>query len=73
MELLQHLFTREPLLALFTTIALSYVVGKIKIGSFVLGGIGGTLLVGGSRGRYSTNTIKSLRNSRLHSQWVSME
>jgi putative transport protein len=34
------------LLALFVTIALGYLVGKIKIGSFVLGGIAGTLLVG---------------------------
>ncbi len=41
-----HLFTSQPLLALFLTISLGYVVGKIKIGSFVLGGIAGTLLVG---------------------------
>ena len=46
MEILKHLFTEEPLLALFTTIALGYLVGKIKIGSFVLGGVAGTLLVG---------------------------
>jgi len=46
MELLHKLFTAQPLLALFITIALGYLVGKIKIGSFVLGGIAGTLLVG---------------------------
>jgi putative transport protein len=46
MEILHQLFTREPLLALFATIALGYLVGKIKIGSVVLGGITGTLLVG---------------------------
>lgn len=46
MELLHKLFTAQPLLALFITIALGYFVGKIKIGSFVLGGIAGTLLVG---------------------------
>src|SRR5471032_3682 len=46
MEILKHLFTEEPLLALFATIALGYLVGKIKIGSFVLGGVAGTLLVG---------------------------
>jgi putative transport protein len=46
MEILNQLFTREPLLALFATIALGYLIGKIKIGSFVLGGVAGTLLVG---------------------------
>ncbi len=46
MELIQHLLVREPLLALFATIGLGYLVGKIKIGRFVLGGIAGTLLVG---------------------------
>jgi putative transport protein len=46
MELLHRLVTAEPLLALFVTIALGYLVGKVKIGSFVLGGIAGTLLIG---------------------------
>src|SRR3984885_1812722 len=46
MEMLHHLVTAEPLLALFVTIALGYFVGKLKIGSFTLGGIAGTLLVG---------------------------
>jgi len=46
MESLHSLLSSQPLLALFLTIALGYLVGKIKIGSFVLGGIAGTLLVG---------------------------
>lgn len=46
MDLLHRLVTAEPLLALFVTIALGYFVGKLKIGSFTLGGIAGTLLVG---------------------------
>jgi putative transport protein len=46
MEILHRLVTAEPLLALFVTIALGYFVGKLKIGSFTLGGIAGTLLVG---------------------------
>ena len=46
MEMLHRLVTAEPLLALFVTIALGYFVGKLKIGSFTLGGIAGTLLVG---------------------------
>ena len=55
MELLRHLFTLEPLLALFATIALGYLVGKIKIGNFVLGGIAGTLLVGVVIGQLGIN------------------
>lgn len=46
MSLLKDLFTAQPLLALFITIALGYLVGKIHIRSFVLGGVAGTLLVG---------------------------
>ena len=46
MTILHQLLKGEPLLALFATIALGYLAGKIKIGSFVLGGIAGTLLVG---------------------------
>jgi aspartate-alanine antiporter len=46
MPLLRQLLAIEPLIALFVTIGFGYLVGKIKIGSFVLGGIAGTLLVG---------------------------
>jgi putative transport protein len=55
MDLLHRLVTAEPLLALFVTIALGYLVGKIKIGSFVLGGIAGTLLVGVVIGQLGVN------------------
>jgi putative transport protein len=55
MDLLHQLITAEPLLALFVTIALGYLVGKIKIGSFVLGGIAGTLLVGVVIGQLGVN------------------
>ena len=46
MDFIRHLFTEQPLVALFITIALGYFVGKLRIGTFVLGGIAGTLLVG---------------------------
>ena len=46
MEAIHNLFNEIPLLALFLTIALGYVAGKLKIGRFVLGGISGSLLVG---------------------------
>jgi putative transport protein len=46
MGVIRHIFTTEPLIALFVTLALGYLVGKIRVGTFVLGGIAGTLLVG---------------------------
>jgi putative transport protein len=55
MELIRTLFTSNPLVALFVTITLGYLVGKIKIGSFVLGGIAGTLLVGVIIGQLGIN------------------
>src|ERR1700730_15991719 len=61
MELLHRLVTAEPLLALFVTIALGYLVGKIKIGSFVLGGIAGTLLVGVVIGQLGINIDSGVR------------
>ena len=62
MELLRRLITAEPLLALFVTIALGYLVGKIKIGSFVLGGIAGTLLVGVIIGQLGVNIDSGIKN-----------
>lgn len=58
-----HLFTSSPLVALFVTIALGYLVGKIKIGKFVLGGVAGTLLVGvliGQFGIHLDDGIKAI-------------
>jgi putative transport protein len=55
MDLLHRLVTTEPLLALFLTIAIGYFVGRLKIGSFTLGGIAGTLLVGVIIGQFGVN------------------
>ncbi|MDR3532417.1 MAG: aspartate-alanine antiporter [Rhodopila sp.] len=55
MALIKHLFADQPLIALFITIALGYFVGKLKVGSFVLGGIAGTLLVGVVIGQLGVN------------------
>jgi putative transport protein len=63
MDLLHRLLTTEPLLALFLTISLGYLVGKLKAGNFVLGGIAGTLLVGvviGQLGVDINSGIKSI-------------
>jgi len=61
MDLLHRLVTAEPLLALFVTIALGYLVGKIKIGSFVLGGVAGTLLVGVVIGQLGVNIDNGIK------------
>jgi len=61
MDLLHRLVTAEPLLALFVTIALGYLVGKIKIGSFVLGGVAGTLLVGVVIGQFGVNIDNGIK------------
>ena len=61
MNLLHRLVTAEPLLALFVTIALGYLVGKIKISSFVLGGIAGTLLVGVVVGQLGVNIDSGIK------------
>jgi aspartate-alanine antiporter len=61
MLLLRQLFTSEPLVALFVTIALGYLVGKIKIRTFVLGGIAGTLLVGVVIGQIGINLDSGIK------------
>jgi aspartate-alanine antiporter len=62
MNIVHELFKSEPLLALFITIALGYLVGKLKIGSFVLGGIAGTLLVGVAIGQLGINIDSGIKN-----------
>ncbi|MGZ9899352.1 aspartate-alanine antiporter [Shewanella gaetbuli] len=46
MNIIENLFAVSPYIALFITLALGYLIGKITIGRFVLGGIAGTLLMG---------------------------
>ena len=61
MESLHRLLAAEPLLALFATISLGYLVGKIKVGNFVLGGIAGTLLVGVVIGQAGVNVNPGIK------------
>jgi putative transport protein len=61
MDLLHRLLTAEPLLALFLTIALGYLVGKLKVGNFVLGGIAGTLLVGVVIGQFGVDINSGIK------------
>ncbi|MEZ9147409.1 aspartate-alanine antiporter [Vibrio sp. 10N.286.52.C3] len=46
MDIISNLFDMAPFVALFITLSLGYMVGKITIGRFVLGGVAGTLLMG---------------------------
>ncbi len=55
MDFIGHLFSGQPLVLLFVTIALGYLVGKLKVGTFVLGGIAGTLLVGVVIGQFGVS------------------
>lgn len=45
-EALDKLLDAAPLVALFMTVCLGYIVGKLTIGQFVLGGVAGSLIVG---------------------------
>jgi len=45
MEWLEAIFKRSPEIALFLSLSLGYLVGKLKFGSFQLGGVAGSLLV----------------------------
>ncbi|MEM9514014.1 MAG: aspartate-alanine antiporter [Actinomycetota bacterium] len=55
MDAIEDLFADAPLLALFITIALGYILGKFSVGSFTLGGIAGTLIVGVAIGQFGVD------------------
>ncbi|MEM7436550.1 MAG: aspartate-alanine antiporter [Myxococcota bacterium] len=46
MKAIQHFLNDAPLAVLFMTVSLGYLIGKLKVGRFVLGGIAGTLIMG---------------------------
>ena len=56
------MLTAEPLLALFITISLGYLVGKLRAGNFVLGGIAGTLLVGVVIGQFGVDINSGIKS-----------
>ncbi|MDM0046958.1 aspartate-alanine antiporter [Variovorax dokdonensis] len=45
MDWLHDIFKRSPEIALFLSLALGYLLGKVKFGKFQLGGVAGSLLV----------------------------
>jgi len=46
MEVIFQQLRDFPFIALFLTLGLGFLVGKFKVGKFVLGGIAGTLIIG---------------------------
>ena len=63
MDWIHDIFDDAPLAALFLTVAFGYIIGKLKIGKFILGGIAGTLIMGviiGQLGIDIPNGIKSM-------------
>ncbi|MEZ9461511.1 aspartate-alanine antiporter [Vibrio splendidus] len=55
MDIISNLFDMAPFVALFITLSLGYMVGKITIGRFVLGGVAGTLLMGVIIGQFGVD------------------
>ncbi|MDH5904459.1 aspartate-alanine antiporter [Vibrio splendidus] len=55
MDIIYNLFDMAPFVALFITLSLGYMVGKITIGRFVLGGVAGTLLMGVIIGQFGVD------------------
>ncbi|MGR5065161.1 aspartate-alanine antiporter [Photobacterium sp. DNB22_13_2] len=55
MSIIQNLISSSPFIALFLTLAFGYLIGKITIGRFVLGGVAGTLLVGVLIGQFGVH------------------
>lgn len=62
MNIIHQLFDLSPFIALFITLSLGYLVGKITIGNFVLGGVAGTLLMGVLIGQFGVHIDPSVKS-----------
>lgn len=62
MEHITQLFKAAPLLALFLTMSIGYFAGKFRVGTFKLGGIAGTLLVGVVIGQLGVEVDPGIEN-----------
>jgi putative transport protein len=54
-QTIHQAFTAHPIVVLFLTISLGYLVGKFKYKTFVLGGISGSLLMGVLIGQFGVD------------------
>jgi aspartate-alanine antiporter len=62
MDIVHQLFCVSPFIALFITLSLGYLVGKITIGRFVLGGVAGTLLMGVIIGQFGVDFAPGIKS-----------
>jgi aspartate-alanine antiporter len=60
-DAIEDLLADAPLLALFLCVSLGYLIGKLRIGSFQLGGIAGTLIVGVVIGQFDVTISDDLK------------
>lgn len=62
MQFIDRILDAAPILAIFLAVALGYLVGKFKVGRFVLGGIAGTLIVGVVIGQLGVDVDSNIKN-----------
>lgn len=70
MDIISNLFDMAPFVALFITLSLGYMVGKITIGRFVLGGVAGTLLMGVIIGQFGVQIDPGVKVFSLRSLFM---
>lgn len=59
--MMAELFADAPLLALFVTLAVGHLVGKLRVGTFKIGGVAGTLLVAVAIGQFGVSLGDDLK------------
>ena len=59
----RHALRENPELAIFLTLALGFVIGRLRVGSFSLGNVVGTLLAGVLVGQLDIRSTRSSRSS----------
>ncbi len=62
MTAIQDFLNEVPLAVLFITVSLGYLIGKFKVGRFVLGGIAGTLIMGVTIGQLGIKVDASVKS-----------
>ncbi|GLS90787.1 putative transporter [Psychromonas marina] len=62
MNIIHQLFEISPFIALFMTLSLGYIIGKITIGRFTLGSVAGTLLMGVIIGQFGVSTDPEVKS-----------
>ena len=61
MDLLNHILKSAPEIALFVALALGHALGRVKLGSFSLGGVAGSLIVALFIGQFGVTLPDALK------------